>query len=70
MASVTVSPEYQIVLPREVREQFNIQPGQELEILAYDGQLHIVPVEPIAALRGIFKGAEVPFEREKQDRLL
>lgn len=68
--SVTVSPDYQITLPPEAREQFNIRPGQELEILIYDGQMHIVPVEPIESLYGIFKGAEIPYERDKQDRPL
>jgi len=68
--SVTVSPDYQITIPPEVREQFNIQPGQKLEFLIYDGQMHIAPVEPIASLRGILKGCAEPFVREKQDRPL
>lgn len=60
--SVTVSSEYQITIPPEMREQ--------LEILIYDGQLHCMPVEPIESLYGIFKGAEIPYERDKEDRLL
>lgn len=68
--SVTVSPDYQITIPLEAREQLNIQPGQKLEILIYDGQLHCVPVEPIASLRGILRGCSEAFLREKQDRPL
>ena len=68
MASVTISPEYQVSIPPEVREKLNIQPGQKLEILVYDGQMHFVPVVPVESLFGIFKGFEIPYEREKRDR--
>ncbi|MGZ8217814.1 AbrB/MazE/SpoVT family DNA-binding domain-containing protein [Methylomagnum sp.] len=68
--SVTVSSDYQITIPPEARQQLNIQPGQMLEILVYDGQMHILPVEPIESLRGILKGCTEPFVREKHDRPL
>ena len=70
MASVTISPEYQISIPPEVREKLHIEPGQKLEILVYDGQMHFVPIVPIESLFGLFKGAEIANEREKQDRPL
>lgn len=70
MTTVTVSPEYQVSIPPDARKQLNILPGQKLEILVYDGQMHFVPVEPVQALYGIFKDAEIPCEREKQDRPL
>jgi len=70
MASVTISPEYQISIPPEVREKLHIQPGQRLEILVYDGQMHFVPIVPIESLFGLFKDAEIPYDREKQDRSL
>ena len=60
MVSVTISPEYQISIPQDVRDKLDMQPGQKLEILVYDGQTHLVPVIPIQSLFGIFKGAEIP----------
>ena len=47
-----------------------ILPGQTLEILIYNGQMHFVPVEPIGSLYGLFKDAEIPYERDEQDRSL
>lgn len=66
--SVTVSPKFQIVIPREIRERMNIKPGQKVEIFEIDGIAHIVPVVPITEARGMFKGMNTDFVREKTDR--
>ncbi|MBI4755332.1 MAG: AbrB/MazE/SpoVT family DNA-binding domain-containing protein [Betaproteobacteria bacterium] len=70
MATVTVSSKYQISIPPEAREQLHIRPGQKLDVLIYDGMMHFVPVLPMDALHGMFRGMEVPYEREKTDRAL
>ena len=69
MASVKVSPKYQVVIPREVRERLKIKPGQKFEVLAYDGHIHMVPVRKISEMRGAFPGLSTDPEREKKDRL-
>lgn len=68
MSTVTVSPKYQIVIPREVREAMGIRPGQKVEILQYGGQLKIVPVRPARELRGMAKGIDTTVERD-EDRV-
>jgi len=70
MEVVTLSPKYQIVIPKAVREKWNLKAGQKFQVLAYDGRIELVPVMPIESLRGILKGVNVPFEREKKDREL
>jgi AbrB family looped-hinge helix DNA binding protein len=55
-AKVKVSPKFQIVIPREVREELRIEPGQELLVYALDGQLQVSLPRPIKELRGIAKG--------------
>lgn len=70
MSTVIVSPDYQVSIPPEAREKLDIHPGQQLEILVYDGQMHFVPVMPVESLRGILKGCGEEFVREKQDRPL
>jgi AbrB family looped-hinge helix DNA binding protein len=55
---VTVSPKFQIVIPKQVREELNIHPGQELFVWAIDGQLHLALPRPISELRGIAKGIQ------------
>jgi AbrB family looped-hinge helix DNA binding protein len=68
MSSVTVSPKYQVVIPKQVREALKIQPGQKLRVVAADGVIRLFPDRPIEQLRGFAKGIPL-FEREP-DRTL
>jgi AbrB family looped-hinge helix DNA binding protein len=68
MPAVTVSPKYQVVIPKEIREEMGIQPGQKVDMLIYQGNIVLVPLRPIEELRGFAKGIDATFEREK-DRL-
>ena len=63
----TVSPKYQVVIPKRVREQFGLAPGQQLQVIALPGRIELVPSQPPAALRGFLQG-ENTFQREP-DRL-
>ncbi len=63
MPVVTVSPKYQIVIPREVREKLGIRPGQKVEAFAVGNRVELVPVEPIQSFRGRFPDLP-PLERE------
>jgi len=58
MTSVAVSPKFQVVIPKEVRKQLNIQPGQRVD-MRVEG-LHIVlePELPMSALRGLCPGID------------
>jgi len=67
MAVVTVSPEYQAVIPKGVREQLGIRPGQEFEAIAVGNRVELVPVQPMRALRGRFP--DLPPLGREQDRL-
>ncbi len=68
MATVTVSPKYQVVIPLELRRRMNIKPGQKLEAMAWGGQIVLVPKRPVEEIRGMFAGLTNDFRREKQDR--
>lgn len=67
MDLTTVSPKYQVVIPKRVREQFGLAPGQQLQVLALPGRIELVPSQPPDALRGFLQG-ENTFQREP-DRL-
>lgn len=67
MPVVTVSPKYQVVIPKEVREKLRIRPGQKVEAFAVGNRVELVPVEPLQTFRGKFPDLP-PLEREA-DRL-
>ena len=64
MSTITLSSKFQFVVPREVRESMKLKPGQKMSMLAYNGQIHLMPVEPIQNLRGIFKGMDTTIPDE------
>ena len=68
MQSVTVSPKYQIVLPKTVREALRLRPGQKMQVIEYEGRIELIPERDIKELRGFLKGINTGFDRE-EDRL-
>ena len=65
MPSVTVSPKYQVVIPKEIRDELKIEPGQQVQMLIYKGNVILVPVRPMAEMRGFAKGMDATFERDE-----
>jgi AbrB family looped-hinge helix DNA binding protein len=67
MQAVTISSKYQVVIPREVRKQFNLKPGQKLMFIPYNGTLRVVVVPPIKKARGMLRGMNTENIREEVD---
>lgn len=65
MQSVTVSPKYQVVIPKTVRESLNLRPGQKMQVVEYAGRIELIPERDIKELRGFLKGINTEFKREK-----
>ncbi|HSW02299.1 MAG TPA: AbrB/MazE/SpoVT family DNA-binding domain-containing protein [Sedimentisphaerales bacterium] len=65
MVTVTVSPKFQVVIPKAVRERLGIQPGQKLQILQFSDRIEFVPLRDIKQMRGFLKGIETDVPREK-----
>jgi AbrB family looped-hinge helix DNA binding protein len=69
MASVKVSPKFQIVIPKAIREEMQLQPGQELFLYLHEGALRLSLPRSIRELRGIAKGIRwEPTDRDRNDR--
>ena len=68
MAIVTISPKFQVVIPREIRESLGLVAGQKMQALEYEGRVEFIPLRSARQLRGLMKGVEAPFVRE-DDRL-
>ena len=68
MAAVTVSPKYQVVIPKEGREKLGLSPGQRIQVVVYGDRIVLIPVRPTKQMRGFLKGIDTRVDREG-DRL-
>jgi AbrB family looped-hinge helix DNA binding protein len=69
MAMTTISPKFQIVIPKEVREKLHLSPQQRLQVVEKGGVITLVPEVPLKSLKGALKGMSKTDLREKKDRL-
>lgn len=65
MKALTVSPKYQIAIPKELRESMGILPGEKLNVMRYGDRIELIPVKSIKKMRGFLKGIDTTVEREK-----
>ena len=65
MQTVTVSPKYQVVIPKSIRDALKLRPGQKMRVIEYDGRIELIPDRDISELRGFLKGINTRVEREK-----
>ena len=68
MNTVTISPRYQVVIPKSVREQLELVPGQQVHVLAVGNRIEFIPVKAASELRGVLRGLDTSFERDRSDR--
>jgi AbrB family looped-hinge helix DNA binding protein len=68
MARTRVSPKYQVVIPKKVREGMGLRVGQELQVVSKGGVITLEPVleRPLSSLRGFAKGIRTGNLREKK----
>jgi len=68
MQTVTVSPKYQVVIPKNIRDTLHLRPGQKMRVIEYEGRIEMIPDRDISELRGFIKGINTDIQREN-DRL-
>jgi len=62
--TVTVSPKFQVVIPKKIRERLNLVPGQKIQAIVYRDRIELIPVHPIKEMRGFLKGLDTHIDRE------
>ena len=68
MTLVTVSPKYQVVIPKEVRESMGVVAGQKMQVLIFRNRIELIPIQPMEMMRGFLKGLDTRVMRD-QDRV-
>jgi len=64
MAAVTVSPKFQVVIPKEIRRKLGLLPGQKVQVIVYGDRIELIPVRPAKRMRGFLKGIDTRVPRE------
>jgi len=65
MTAVTVSPKFQIVIPKDIRESMGIVSGQKVQVLTYRNRIELVPIKPMKKMKGFLKGLDTEVKRDK-----
>lgn len=68
MVVVRVSPKFQVVIPKEVRESIGLRAGHKLHVFQHKNRIELVPAEPIKKLRGFARGIDTTVPRD-EDRV-
>jgi AbrB family looped-hinge helix DNA binding protein len=64
METVTLSPKFQVVIPKTIREQLGLTPGQKIQAILYGDRIELIPIQPAKRLRGFLKGIDTSVMRE------
>jgi AbrB family looped-hinge helix DNA binding protein len=69
METLTISPKFQVVIPKRIRERLRLRAGQKVQAIAFDNRIELVPVLPVEEMRGFLRGIDTSVPRD-DDRLL
>lgn len=64
MTEVTVSPNFQIVIPIEIRDSLGIVAGQKVEMMSYQGRIEVILLKPMKSMRGFLQGIDTTVLRD------
>lgn len=68
METVTISPKFQVVIPKSIRKALELRPGQKVQAIRYGDRIELIPVRPLSQARGLLAGIDTTIERDP-DRL-
>lgn len=64
MDIATISPKYQVVIPKAVRERLQLEPGQQMQALVYGDRVELIPLRTARSLRGFVRGIDAHVDRD------
>lgn len=64
MKTVRLSSDYQVTIPKDIREALDLRPGQKMRIVELEGRIELIPDRDITGWRAFVKGINVEFTKE------
>lgn len=68
MEAAKISPKYQVVIPKKLRDALKLSPGQKVQMMIYGNRIEMIPLRKISDMKGFLKGIDTTVAREP-DRL-
>jgi len=68
MTTTTISPKYQVVIPKEIREKLHLKSGQKMTVVTKGGIIYFIPEKPLETFKGFLKGMDTQDIREDSER--
>jgi AbrB family looped-hinge helix DNA binding protein len=64
MEAVKISPKFQVVIPKKLREALKLSPGQRVQMVIYGGRIEMIPLRKLSEMKGFLRGIDTAVERE------
>ena len=64
MDAVRVSPKFQVVIPKKIRESMQLKPGQQMQVIEYGNRVELIPTRSVKSMRGFLGNIDISFTRE------
>ena len=63
MTTLTISPKFQVVIPKAIRDLLRLRPGQKIQAIVYEDRIELIPVRPVTEMRGFLPGIDTTIDR-------
>jgi AbrB family looped-hinge helix DNA binding protein len=64
MEAVKISPKFQVVIPKKLREALRLSPGQRVQMVVYGDRIEMIPLRKLSEMKGFLKGIDTAVEGE------
>jgi len=64
MEAVKISPKFQVVIPKKIRESMQLKPGQQMQVIEYGNRVELIPTRSVESMRGFLGDIDTSFTRE------
>jgi AbrB family looped-hinge helix DNA binding protein len=65
METVTLSPKYQVVIPKRIRERLKVKKGQKFQVFFFEGRIELIPIKNMKEMRGFLEGIDTEIIRDE-----
>jgi len=65
METITLSPKFQVVIPKAIRQALGLEPGQKLHAVVYKDRIELIPIQPLKKMRGFLAGIDISVPRDR-----